>query len=98
MQVALASRCFPTARGDEDFTATEEVVAVPDGATVPPGLATGCIPGTSWFVRRLGARLFELATDVGELLRRLPRAGDRQGCQPSTGAPATRCLFPEPAP
>jgi hypothetical protein len=64
MQVALASRCSPTARGNEDFiAATEGVVVVLDGATVPPGLATGCIHGTAWFARRLGARLLDLATD-----------------------------------
>lgn len=98
MQVALASRRFPTARGDEDFIATEEVVVVPDGATVPPGLATGCIP------RNLMVRQAARRTAV--------RTGDRRGGTPlpiashrrsprlpaSTGVPATRCLFPEPAP
>ncbi len=63
MQVTLASRRSPEATSNEDFiAATTEVVVVIDGASVPPGLATGCIHGTAWFARRLGTQLLALLT------------------------------------
>jgi hypothetical protein len=43
---------------NEDFAVVvPSFVAVLDGVTVPPGIATGCIHGPGWFVRQLGARL-----------------------------------------
>jgi hypothetical protein len=63
MQVALASRRSPDATTNEDFiAATASVVVVIDGASVPPGLATGCVHGTSWFARRLGVQVLALLT------------------------------------
>jgi len=63
MQVTLASRRSPDATANEDFlAATAAAVVVIDGASVPPGLATGCIHGTAWFARQLGARLLTLLT------------------------------------
>jgi hypothetical protein len=61
MQVTLASRPSPDATTNEDFlAATPEVVVVIDGASVPPGLGTGCVHGTAWFTRRLGTQLLML--------------------------------------
>jgi hypothetical protein len=58
MQVTLASRRSPDATSNEDFiAATAGVVVVVDGASVPPGLGTGCGHGTAWFARRLGTQL-----------------------------------------
>ena len=63
MQVTLASRPSPDATSNEDFiAATTSVVVVVDGASVPPGLATGCVHGTAWFARRLGTQLLGLLT------------------------------------
>ena len=63
MQVTLASRPSPDAVSNEDFiAATTSVVVVVDGASVPPGLSTGCVHGTAWFVRRLGVQLLALLT------------------------------------
>jgi hypothetical protein len=61
MQVTLASRRSPDATSNEDFiAATHTAVVVIDGASVPPGLGTGCIHGTAWFARRLGTQLLAL--------------------------------------
>jgi len=61
MQVSLASRRSPDATNNEDFiAATAGVVVVVDGASVPSGLATGCVHGTAWFARRLGVLLLGL--------------------------------------
>jgi hypothetical protein len=63
MLVTLASRRSPDAITNEDFiAATAGVVVVIDGASVPPGLATGCVHGTAWFARRLGTQLLALLT------------------------------------
>jgi hypothetical protein len=63
MQVTLASRRSPDATSNEDFiAATASAVVVIDGASVPPGLATGCIHGTAWFAHRLGTQLLALLT------------------------------------
>jgi len=63
MQVTLASRSSPGAASNEDFVgATTSVVVVIDGASVPPGLATGCGHGTAWYARRLGTQLLALLT------------------------------------
>jgi hypothetical protein len=66
MQVTLASRPSPDASSNEDFiAATTSVVVVVDGASVPPGLATGCVHGTAWFARRLGLEVLAvLATEA----------------------------------
>src|SRR5262245_56498282 len=61
MQVTLASRRSPDAASNEDFVgATAHVVVVIDGASVPPGLGTGCSHGTAWFARQLGTQLLTL--------------------------------------
>jgi len=58
VQVALASSRSPDAATSDDFVAaTANVVIVLAGASVPPGLETGCVHGTSWFVRRLATAL-----------------------------------------
>jgi hypothetical protein len=63
MQVTLASRRSPDATTNEDFiAATTSAVVVIDGASVPPGLATGCVHGTAWFAGRLGVQLLGLLT------------------------------------
>jgi hypothetical protein len=63
MQVTLASRPSPDAGSNEDFiAATTSVVVVVDGASVPTGLATGCVHGTAWFARRLGVQVLALLT------------------------------------
>jgi hypothetical protein len=66
MQVTLASRHSPQAASNEDFIgATAGAVVVIDGASVPPGLATGCGHGTAWYARRLGTQLLaSLSTEA----------------------------------
>ena len=67
MQVSLASRRSPDAANNEDFiAATAGVVVVVDGASVPSGLATGCVHGTAWFARHLGIQLLCLLTTQAE--------------------------------
>jgi hypothetical protein len=64
MHVSFASRRSPDKVVNEDLViATPSVVIVLDGASVPPGLETGCRHGTTWFVRQLGTRLLDL---IGE--------------------------------
>jgi hypothetical protein len=61
MQVSLASRRSPDAATNEDFiAATAGIVVVVDGASVPSGLATGCMHGTAWFAHQLGVQLLAL--------------------------------------
>jgi hypothetical protein len=61
MQVNLASGPAPDAVSNEDFiAATTSVVVVVDGASVPPGLAAGCVRGTAWFARQLGVQVLAL--------------------------------------
>jgi hypothetical protein len=61
MQIAFASRGSRNAATNEDFVAaTARVVVVLDGASAPPGEETGCVHGTPWFVRRLGAALLDI--------------------------------------
>lgn len=70
MQVALASSRSPDAAANEDFVAATasvvSVVVVLDGASAPPGVETGCVHGTLWFVRRLGAALLEVLSTQTE--------------------------------
>ena len=63
MQITLASRRSPDATSNEDFiAATANAVVVVDGASVPPGLATGCRHGTAWYARQLGLQVLGLLT------------------------------------
>ncbi|HZD01160.1 MAG TPA: protein phosphatase 2C domain-containing protein [Actinomycetes bacterium] len=58
MQVAFATRPASPAEPNEDFIgATPHSIVVLDGAGVPPGMETGCVHGTTWFVTQLGAAL-----------------------------------------
>ena len=67
MQVALASCRSPDAGTNEDFVAASaSVVVVLDGASAPPGVETGCVHGTLWFVRRLGAALLDVLSTQTE--------------------------------
>jgi hypothetical protein len=58
MQVAFATRPASAANPNEDFIgATPQTIVVLDGASVPPGMETGCQHGTPWYVTQLGAAL-----------------------------------------
>jgi hypothetical protein len=70
MQVAFATQPAPGGAVNEDFiTATDRVVILLDGASVPQGMEIGCRHGTAWYVGRLGRRLLDQLTDQpGQLL------------------------------
>ncbi len=56
MKVAFATRPASAASPNEDFiAAAPQTIVVLDGAGVPPGMETGCVHGTPWFVTQLGA-------------------------------------------
>src|SRR6266545_703646 len=58
MQVAFATRPASAATPNEDFIgATTQTIVVLDGASVPPGMETGCQHGTVWYVTQLGAAM-----------------------------------------
>ena len=58
MQVAFATRPASAANPNEDFVgATPQTIVVLDGASVPPGMETGCQHGTPWYVTQLGAAM-----------------------------------------
>jgi hypothetical protein len=64
VQVSFASRRSPDKSVNDDLViAIPSVVVVLDGASVPPGLETGCRHGTSWFVHQLGRRLLSLIVE-----------------------------------
>jgi hypothetical protein len=70
MQVAFATQPAPGGAVNEDFiAATDRVVVLLDGASVPQGLETGCRHDTAWYVTRLGTGLLDQLTDQpGQLL------------------------------
>jgi hypothetical protein len=58
MHVAFATQSAPGAAVNEDaVAATERVVVLLDGASVPQGLEIGCGHGTAWYVGQLGTEL-----------------------------------------
>jgi hypothetical protein len=58
MQVAFATRPASATNPNEDFIgATPQTIVVLDGASVPPGMETGCQHGTPWYVTQLGAAM-----------------------------------------
>jgi hypothetical protein len=94
MQVTLASRRSPDATNNEDFiAATTGVVVVMDGASVPPGLATGCVHGTAWFARRLGTQLLALLTTQAD---RSPADGLAQAITDVAASHADTCDLGHP--
>jgi hypothetical protein len=48
----------PGAANEDFVVASDQVVVVLDGVSVPDGLDTGCVHGTPWYARQLGSRLF----------------------------------------
>jgi hypothetical protein len=69
MQVAFATQPAPGSTVNEDFiAATDRVVVLLDGASVPQGLEIGCRHGTAWYVARLGSRLLDQLTDQPDQL------------------------------
>ena len=69
MQVAITTPPAPGGAVNEDFiVATDKVVILLDGASVPQGLETGCRHGTAWYVGRLGIRLLDQLTDQPDQL------------------------------
>jgi len=57
-RITFASSNAPDTPENEDFVAATDTAAVVlDGVSVPPGLQTGCIHGTPWYVRQLGTTL-----------------------------------------
>lgn len=69
MQVAITTQPAPGGAVNEDFiVATDKVVILLDGASVPQGLETGCRHGTAWYVGQLGIRLLDQLTDQPDQL------------------------------
>jgi hypothetical protein len=69
MQVAIASQPAPGGAANEDLiVATNRVVILLDGASVPEGLEIGCRHGTAWYVGQLGTRLLVQLTDQPDQL------------------------------
>jgi hypothetical protein len=104
MHVRIASRQAPDRAVNEDYGfAGGGLVGVLDGVTEAPGRDNGCIHGTAWYVRRLGAHLVRAngnsaAIPLTDVLAEAITAtrGDHEGrCrldEPSTPA-ATVCLL-----
>ena len=64
MHVAFATQPAPGSTVNEDaIAATDRVVVLLDGASIPQGLEIGCRHGTAWYVARLGTELLEQLTD-----------------------------------
>jgi hypothetical protein len=63
MQVALATQPAPGAANEDLIAATDRVVILLDGASVPEALEIGCRHGTAWYVAQLGTRLLVEFTD-----------------------------------
>ncbi|MQA83450.1 MAG: hypothetical protein GEV03_02155 [Streptosporangiales bacterium] len=58
MEIELATEAGSSSVVNEDFVvAVPGLVVVLDGVTRPPGTQTGCVHGTPWFVRQLGAAM-----------------------------------------
>jgi hypothetical protein len=58
MEVRLASQAAPGRVINEDYAlALPRLAGVFDGVSIPSGLATGCVHGPAWYVRRLATRL-----------------------------------------
>jgi hypothetical protein len=69
MQVAFATQPAPGGAANEDFiAATDRVLILLDGASVPEGLEIGCRHGTAWYVARLGTQLLAQVTDQPDQL------------------------------
>jgi hypothetical protein len=66
MDVKFATRPAPrTHHPNEDFiVATNRAVVVLDGLSVPDGMETGCVHGTTWYVEQLGTRLLVEVTQI----------------------------------
>jgi len=59
MRVTIATQAAMPGSANEDYAvATDDLIVLLDGATVPDGMATGCSHGTRWFARQLGAGIF----------------------------------------
>jgi len=64
MLVTLVSRPAPNAPDNEDAAAATPFAAVVvDGATVPPGVNTGCRHNTAWYARRLSTEILAALAD-----------------------------------
>jgi hypothetical protein len=69
MHVAFATQPAPGAAVNEDaVAATDRVVVLLDGASVPQGLEIGCRHGTAWYVAHLGTELLGQLTDQPDQL------------------------------
>jgi hypothetical protein len=69
MHVAFATQPAPGSTVNEDaIVATDRVVALLDGASIPQGLEIGCRHGTAWYVAQLGTELLEQLTDQPDQL------------------------------
>jgi hypothetical protein len=62
MEVRAASQATPGSPANQDyFFAGPDLVGVLDGVSVPHDLGTGCIHGTTWYVRSLSAAILAVA-------------------------------------
>jgi len=69
MQLAFATEPSPDGAANEDcIAATNRVVILLDGASVPEGLEIGCRHGTEWYVAQLGIQLLVQLTDQPDQL------------------------------
>ncbi|MBH1937828.1 protein phosphatase 2C domain-containing protein [Streptomyces sp. AV19] len=69
MQVSMASAQGAGAANEDSVHVSPTGVVVLDGLSAPQDLPMGCIHGTPWFVRQLGARLINLIGDNAVALR-----------------------------
>jgi hypothetical protein len=69
MHVAFATQPAPGSTVNEDaIAATDRVVVLLDGASIPQGLEIDCRHGTAWYVAQLGTELLEQLTDQPDQL------------------------------
>ncbi|GAA3225363.1 integrase [Actinocorallia longicatena] len=65
MRITVASEPGRADRENEDFAgAVPGAALVVDGATAPPGVASGCVHSVAWYARTLGGLLLGTVTDL----------------------------------
>lgn len=79
MRVSFATEPGQEGRENEDFiAATANVAVLLDGAGNPAGAESGCSHGVAWFVRQLGTRILDAATNESTDLTNTLRTAIKQ--------------------
>src|SRR5262245_41048194 len=69
MQVSYATEpASPESENEDFFAGTSKVAVLLDGVGTPAGAEDGCCHGVPWFVRQLGIRCLDAASDESKSL------------------------------